>query len=356
MCESKNSASEVQEVDVPDKIMPVLKQIWTELRNLKNATIENQEQMQQVRKQLQELDRKFAGLSEASVRAFGAYLFGASFAKRHLALKLEDLVFLVAKGKDSKLKSNDSKQQLAAARVMAEALEPSIQPLIDRLIAVMREDPEVAKETARVKDLDEAKSAVDANDLKRAVDQMIKVASLMKKEQWKKFLVRLKKAVSSTDCIDELLSCGGPGIMLAGLMSKAMMWRSAGKNRKSASIQDYLLEVKNPFTEFSEEVEFDMRGTILLVSPHVTVAVGEIKSFVSHLDQAKAQLSYRCALLLWTVKIVLPSKKYKDHTMIGHIFVPRLSLDMDRDAEVGSDGISYYVHRVDSFMAPISRW
>ncbi len=255
--------------------------------------------------------------------------------------------FLVAKGNDSKLKSDDLKQLLAAARVLAEALEPSIEPLIVRLIAVMMEDPKVAKKQERVKDLDEAKSAVDANDLKRAVEKMITVASLMKYEQWKKFLVRLKKVVVSSDRIDELLSCGGPGIMLAGLMSKAMIWRSAEKNQKSASTQDYLLQVKNPFQEFSEEVEFDMRGTILLVSPHVTVAVGEIKSSLTHLHEAKAQLSYRCALLLWTVKTVLPSRRYKDHTLIGHMFVPRDTLDKDRDSEIDSDGVSYYVHRVD---------
>ncbi len=128
-------------------------------------------------------------------------------------------VFLIAKGKGSKLKSDDLKQLLAAARALAEALEPSIQPLMDRLIAVMREDPEVAKNMACVKDLDEAKSAVDADDLKKASEKMITVATLMKKEQWKKFLLRLKKAAVSLDRINELLSCGGPGIMLPGLMS-----------------------------------------------------------------------------------------------------------------------------------------
>ena len=236
----------------------------------------------------------------------------------------------------------------AAARLLAEALEPSIEPLIVRLIAVMMEDPKVAKKQERVKDLDEAKSAVDANDLKRAVEKMITVASLMKNAQWKKFLVRLKKVVVSSDRIDELLSCGGPGIMLAGLMSKAMMWRSAGENRKSASIQDYLLQVKNPFKEFSEEVEFDMRGTILLVSPHVTVAVGEIKSSLTHLHEAKAQLSYRCALLLWTVKTALPPTRYKGHTLIGHMFVPRHLSEEDREPEIdeSDDAVSYYVHRV----------
>ncbi len=71
-------------------------------------------------------------------------------------------VFLIAKGKDSKLKSDDLKQLLAAARALAEALEPLIQQLMDHLIAVLREDPEVAKNMAFVQDLDEAKSAVDA--------------------------------------------------------------------------------------------------------------------------------------------------------------------------------------------------
>ena len=110
MPKSKNSASEVQEVDVPDKI--ILQNISTILTKLVAKVDTESRLKEEDRQTLQEIDRKLTVLSEAQVRTFGANMFGASFAKRHLARKLEDLVFLVAKGKDPKFKSDDLRQNV----------------------------------------------------------------------------------------------------------------------------------------------------------------------------------------------------------------------------------------------------
>jgi hypothetical protein len=77
MCTTKNSASEAKDPEV-------LEQILITLKNLEKGQIE-------LKKEVQEGNRKVAGLSEASVRRFGADLFGVSFAKRHLARKMGDL-------------------------------------------------------------------------------------------------------------------------------------------------------------------------------------------------------------------------------------------------------------------------
>jgi hypothetical protein len=168
-------------------------------------------------------------------------------------------------------------------------VEPAIHPLIDRLVTFMTEQPAVAGNDELAKCKEEAKSAVGENNLKEAVEAMISAATRMKRDQWKQFLSRLKRAVSSKDCTKELLACNGSGIMLAGLMSKAML--------RNKSIQDYLLDVETPFTKFSGGSRIRHAGNEL--------------------------------------------------TMIRHILVPRLSSDKDRDAEVGTDEISYYVHRVE---------
>ncbi len=109
-------------------------------------------------------------------------------------------------------------------------------------------------------------------------------------------------------------------------------------------LEQYLDTVKNPFVEFPEEVEFDMWGSISLVSPNVTIAVGEIKPSLSSLQEATDQLVYRCLLLHWIIKTLLPI--YTAHTLVGHIFVPRQNSDVDRAPVVGNAIVSFYVHRV----------
>jgi hypothetical protein len=288
------------------------------------------------------LDRKFAGLYEDSLRSTGIAVVGSSFVMSSYVRNLDDLVSRVADGKNPNLRQDMLEGRLAAAKKMAKVLQPSISPLVRGLFAFM--STQVAGNVSLCASIDQIRKDVADNNMVQAVGLMINVADKFGMEQWKRLLTRLKKGLKK-DAIKQLRACDGPGVMLAGVMSMAEIWRDENGYAGPDYVGEYLKHVKNPFVEFSEEVEFDMQGKILLLKKHATIEVGEIKPSLDQLPTAKTQLVYRCALLLWAVRTIFPGL-YDSTELIGHIFVPRNNSDQDRLPQVGTGGVSFFVHRV----------
>eukprot|EP00291_Cryptomonas_curvata_P026480 CAMPEP_0172158234 /NCGR_PEP_ID=MMETSP1050-20130122/4261_1 /TAXON_ID=233186 /ORGANISM="Cryptomonas curvata, Strain CCAP979/52" /LENGTH=312 /DNA_ID=CAMNT_0012827607 /DNA_START=237 /DNA_END=1175 /DNA_ORIENTATION=- len=291
------------------------------------------------------MDRKIGRLNEESLRSMGSRKFGESFAIGHTARGLDDLVYLLSLGDHIKLNSGDLDQRIDAANTIADALKPAIAPLVRRTLGFISssipELDESLKKTA-------AAEAIAAGDLEKGVGILIGISKLVKQDQWKQFLVRLKPVLSN-DHDDKALhkilrSSNGPGVLLANVMCKSELWKQKKQYQNPDYVEQYLMEVKDPFLEFEDEAEFDMRGCISFVEPYLTIEVGEIKSSVNDLPKAKKQLANRLQLLLWATKAVLPM--FNSSVLIGHVLVPRSSDDSDRPPTIDKAGIQYRIHRV----------
>ena len=318
------------------------------LRNLDKEVAGQSTEQRTQGKQLLAMNKMVDKLIENGLRKQAESMFGVSFAKSFLARSLFDLVHLVTtRGQDSDV--DLVMQQLELSRVMARALLPSIPPLVRSLCSFMKRQPEFQADSGNSALIVAAETAIQNNDMIKGVGLMIKVAKNMGKLQWMILLAVVKKGLSvdGQEMLQKLCSCDGPGVLLANLMSQASFWKRSSNYTGADFVEKYLDTLKNPFVEFSNEVEFDMRGSISLLKPYVTVALGEIKSsmLTSELQNAKKQLALRCNLLYWVVTTVYPGE-FSSVILIGRIFVPRESGENDRPPVISQSGISYFVHRV----------
>ena len=127
-------------------------------------------------------------------------------------------------------------------------------------------------------------------------------------------------------------------------MCNSELWKQKQLYEHADYVEKYLLEVEDPFLEFEDEAEFDMRGSISFVGPSLSIEVGEIKSSLTDLPKAKRQLANRLQLLAWTSDAVFRTKFSK--LLIGHVLIPRSSGDSDRPPTIDDAGIQYRIHLV----------
>ena len=332
-----------------DLILEALRDLRVEQGKQGNQLEEQGKQLAAQGKQLLVISRKVGNLNEDNLRKQAESMFGVSFGKSFLARSLYDLVHLVTtSGQDSDIDSVN--QRLVLSTVMARALLPSIPPLVRSLCSFMKCRPEVQTNSGTASLIKVAETEIQNNNMIKGVGLMINVAKQTGKNQWTKLLSVVKKGLSDDDdqeMVQKLCSCDGPGVLLANLMSQASFWKRSSNYAGADFVEKYLDTLADPFVEFSNEVEFDMRGSISLLKPFVTITLGEIKSsmLTSELQSAKQQLALRCWLLYWVVTTVYPGE-FSSVVLIGRIFVPRQSGETDRSPEISPSGISYYIHRV----------
>ena len=130
--------------------------------------------------------------------------------------------------------------------------------------------------------------------------------------------------------IEMLISCAGPGLMLA--FYKAGVSSAAPKS---------LAQVLPPNT-----CQMDVQGSISVVGQHAMIKVGEIKSSMSGKRKAKTQIQVRANLVKWAVQILF--NEVTEVAVQGHIFV---SKDVPQDDAVTAapyvlEDISIFVHHL----------
>ena len=289
------------------------------------------------------LERKVGSLIETSVRSLGSKKFGESFVIGHIAGGVDQLVYLVSLGNHLKLSIEKLDERIAASNAVVDALKPSISPLVKKLRDFIIIHDIVSSPNEEDSKLS-ASDAIEAGDLQKGVGIMIGMSRRLGMEQWRKFLDRLKPALTIDDeKLRKILRAGdGPGVLLANVMWRSELWKERHQYKGADYVEKYLMEVEDPFREFEDEAEFDMRGSISFVGPSLTIQVGEIKSSLNDLPKAKRQLANRLQLLRWTTTVVFSTNFTS--ILIGHVVIPRSSGEADRPPTIDAAGIQFEVH------------
>ena len=282
-----------------------------------------------------------AALTEDSLRVKAADLFGKSFCRNFMALSIRDLVHLLTKAHYQMLMPN-MEEHIAAANQIAEAVQAAVTPLGLKLLQYIGEFVPENSEARRLYSIAE-NSWIDKGDLRKALGILIQVSFELNRNQWIYVLRRLKKGFSGN--VKDLLSCDGPGILLADLMVQAEIWRENSRYGGPDYVVKFLATVQDPFSAFSEEIEFDMRGTISLIPPHATISTGEIKSSKKKSSAAAQQLARRCRVLHWAVQTVFPGQ-FTTKTLVGRVFLQRRQGESAAGPPRMDEDVSIFVHRL----------
>jgi hypothetical protein len=285
------------------------------------------------------LTRSSGILVEASMRKEAIEMFGASFSKRFSIRSLYDAVHLLTKAEFGGLTPSADHERKDAANKLADKAKTLAIPLAQAFLESFTSNyGELVNPVA----IESAKTAYENRDFNKGLGTLVGLAQAMDSipKNVVRFMERLKKAFS-TDIGDgadpvigkELLTCDGPGVMLIELASRCDAAR--------------LPMETNFFQRVQESIEFDMRGTILLVGTHATVTCGEAKSSLAGLRKAKEQVRTRTRFLKTVVSTVFLSN-FKTFVEVGHIFVPRQSAEERTQLPDDSiiDGVSIYIHWV----------
>jgi hypothetical protein len=141
------------------------------------------------------------------------------------------------------------------------------------------------------------------------------VTSLLQRLQ---LLCNLLAIHYAQDRIESLISCAGPGLMLA--------FYTTGEIGLSSAAPKSLAQFLPPNT-----CQMDVQGSISVVGEHAMIMVGEIKSSMSGKKHAKTQIKVRANLVKWAVKAL-----FEDVVAVavqGHLFVSKDMLRNHDDDE-----------------------
>jgi hypothetical protein len=73
--------------------------------------------------------------------------------------------------------------------------------------------------------------------------------------------------------------------------------------------------------EYNEEVECDIRGSVMLIDKYATISCGEIKSSIASYSTAVKQMELRAKLIEFILHCVFGSDCFDIITKKGHLFV-----------------------------------
>ncbi|KAJ3013952.1 UNVERIFIED_CONTAM: hypothetical protein HDU68_000473 [Siphonaria sp. JEL0065] len=135
-------------------------------------------------------------------------------------------------------------------------------------------------------------------------------------------LVRLNLTASKPETI---IKCEGAGVMLSVFAANPTM---------------------DPIA-VPEELEMDFRGSISFVANHLQVSVGEFKTSLAALPDAKRQLTLRANTYVWVGEAVMNKKDDADFNVASKMVIGRI-FSCDRSSRRAVDEVhgevSFYVH------------
>jgi len=138
-------------------------------------------------------------------------------------------------------------------------------------------------------------------------------------------------------------NCSGPGIMICCELSQI-----TDQGQPSA---ENILDI----SEWKEEVECDIRGSVSLIDIHATISTGEIKTSAKEYKKATKQIELRVALIEYILQLALEkegnNKEKKRFTNVikkGHVFVLVKDNSIQRGvARESSQNVSMFYHNTD---------
>jgi len=165
-------------------------------------------------------------------------------------------------------------------------------------------------------------------------------------EDKKKNIVLATARFQELEDFDNLINyanCSGPGIMICCELSQIM-------DQGQPSVEKI-----RDISEWKEEVECDIRGSVSLIDKHATISTGEIKTSAKEYKKATKQIELRVALIEYILQLALEeegnNKEEKRFTNVikkGHVFVLGKDNSNQRGvARESSRNVSMFYHNTD---------
>jgi len=165
-------------------------------------------------------------------------------------------------------------------------------------------------------------------------------------EDKKKNIVLATARFQEQEDFDNLINyanCSGPGIMICCELSQI-----TDQGQPSAeNIRD--------ISEWKEEVECDIRGSVSLIDIHATISTGEIKTSAKEYKKATKQIELRVALIEYILQLALEkegnnkeAKRFTNVIKKGHVFVLMKDNSIQRGvARESTQNVSIFYHNTD---------
>jgi hypothetical protein len=328
-------------------------------QELKQVKQELKQELEPMKKSLDRLEKRTGILTEEKARKVAMHLFGSSFSKRLVIKSIYEVVKLISKADDPELPKDYAFKSLtdAVTKVAGHIrshLPHFVKSAYRALVETTADDAFAHDTFSKAKqDLQDVKtrlsSAPEDADYKVICGLMIGAVSKFGTKskvgdenedqkdkrvklttgRFKSKLERLKKGFGSDRDLEE---CSGPGIMICAALS--MMPNGATESE--------LIEI----VDWKQEIEFDIRGSVMLVEDHATISCGEIKSSIGGYSDAVKQMELRANLIEFVLQIVFDNR-FTHIVKKGHLFV----LETDKNGQIQHEkkdsGLSVFLHRID---------
>jgi hypothetical protein len=316
-------------------------------------------------KQLDCLETRTSSLCEEKARNVAKNMFGDSFSKRLLIKSIYEVVKLIAKADDPDLpKDHNIHSRMEAVGKVALSIKPSLpffvqaahRALVETSNSVMGDQDgfKDAKEKLRNATKLLSSGSVDykmicglmlevvkgfgtkdqgGNETEEDRDKRIKETT----GKFKRTLERLKKGFDEGGLED----CDGSGIMICLELSMVP------KAHRVPLKWEQWIEEHSDIRNWNEEVECDIRGSVMLVGGHALISVGEIKTSIKYRHDAVVQMTQRGNLIEFVLQNIFDCRF--DHVVKkGHLFVLESSKNNQTGHQQTEDDLSVFVHRIDS--------
>jgi len=339
------------------------KKLKDELDPMKKDLTELKKELEPMKKSLDRLEKRTGILTEEKARKVATDLFGSNFSKRLIIKSIYEVVKLISKADDPRLpKDYDHKSLTNAVTKVAGHIRSRLPHFVKSayraLVEITSDDAfahdtfSKAKEELRVVKT-RLSSAPEDNDYKAICGVMLGAVSKFGTEslvgdenedqkdkrvklttgRFKSKLERLKKGFGPDGNLEE---CSGPGIMICAALS--MMPEGATESE--------WIENNCEIVDWKQEVECDIRGSVMLVEDHATISCGEIKSSIGGYSDAVKQMELRANLVEFVLQIVFDNR-FTHIVKKGHLFV----LESDKNGQIQHEkrdsGLSVFLHRID---------
>jgi hypothetical protein len=324
-----------------------------------------------IQKMLESLNKRTGILVEEKARVEARNLFGSDFSKRLLIKSLFEIIKLISKADDPKLpKEYGTVEHTKAVGVVADHIRPFL-PFFVR--SALRQLSDLAgkptfdhnefapgkKKIAQVVELlEEEKPEVEPDFLKicgllieavkaLGTENQVGSETLEEKDKrvktttgtFKRKLNRLKAGFTEGG----LATCAGPGVMICCALSGA----PKGLWEKEQDLCNWIAK-NSDIHDWMEEVECDLRGSVMLAGANATISSGEIKSSMHGYGEAAKQMKLRVGLIEFVLQLVFENR-FTNVTKKGHLFVLDRSDENDQQTRTTQDSgeISIFLHSSD---------
>jgi hypothetical protein len=326
-------------------------------------------ELEPIKKQLDRLEKRTSILVEEKGRQKVRSLFGDNFSKRLLIKSTHQVMQQISKANDKALPKEYGGEQINEA---VEKVAVYIQRFAkDFLLSAYLSLTGVVENKKRFPDKEFYSPAEGLKDVgvllfskgadyaticgkliglvaKFGKDSRVGEETEMKKKErvkmttgtFKRKLERLQVGFTC-DGTTGYKNCSGPGIMICCELSEAPRVEIGDTDL----VRDWI-QSESKIENWNEEVECDVRGSVVLIRTHATLSTGEIKCSMTDYAKAKEQMKCRLDLIEFILQLVLDNR-FEEVVKKGHFFVLDVIERDQRNDPTSKNGVSIFLHSTD---------